>query len=112
MVAMSNIFLKTGTTNSNYYCTTFEFFRFLNKEGQLSNLCQTFDNYIDRQEMKMYRQLTYEHSVYIDVLNFQRKCRREIADSLRVNRSTKTREFQRGCSSNGGWGTLLPVRVS
>jgi IS30 family transposase len=54
--------------------------------------------------MKKYRQLTYEDRVYIDVLNFQRKSRREIADSLRVNRSTITREFQRGCSSKGGWG--------
>lgn len=80
-----------------------EFFGFLKREGQLSDLCQTFDYEIERKDMKKYRQLTYGDRVYIDVLNFQRKSRKEIADSLGVNTSTIYREIKRGCSSAQGW---------
>ncbi|MBK7961290.1 MAG: helix-turn-helix domain-containing protein [Bdellovibrionales bacterium] len=57
----------------------------------MADLCQTFDYDIERADMSKYRQLTYKDRVCIEVLDSERKCRREVAKSLKLNPSTTAR---------------------
>lgn len=56
--------------------------------------------------MRKYRQLTFEDRIYIEVLHWERRTQKEIAELLGVHRSTICRELKRGRTGTLGIGYM------
>lgn len=66
------------------------------ESGQLAATCHTFDYHTESDNMKKYRQLTFEDRIYIEVWHWERKSLRFMAKRLGVHASTISRELRRG----------------
>jgi len=91
--------------NSSYYCNTLEKLDELKVGGQLTSSCHNLVNHNRRDNMRKFRQLTFEDRIYIEVWHWERKSLRYMAERLAVHPSTILREIRRGSTSKyGKWG--------
>ena len=77
--------------NSSYYRNRQKYLE-INEDGQLAISCHPLSYHTKRNDMRKYRQLTFEDRIYMEVCIWQGMTQKRIAEKINCHPSTITRE--------------------